>query len=154
MPALDRDAILAALFARLQARLAGSVKDFTRRLEHYHNTPLRPALVLTSQRHAASQEIGMPPVWRMTAEVMIYLETAEADASPETAIAALVGQVEEALQRQPDEPRTAFGGDEYGTTLGGLCSSCAVTSVELEQGADSGEAEAVISIAITAAALP
>lgn len=150
MAALDRDAIMAALFQRLQDRMAGSVKDFTRRLTSYHNTPLLPALVLLSARHNATTDPGMPPIWRMSAEVMIYLETLEADQSPETRLNALVNELEAALERQPDEPRTVWGGDEHGTSLGGLVSSCVVTSVELDQGVEGGQAEAVITIAITA----
>jgi hypothetical protein len=151
MAALDRDAILQALFDRLQAKLAGDVKTFTRRLETYHNAPLQPALVLLSERHTAATDLGAPPVWRMTAEVLIYLETIEADASPETRLNALVHLVEEALERDPAEARPAWGGDYFGTSLGGLCSSCVVTGVELGQGTEGGQAEASITIAITAA---
>lgn len=152
MAVLDRDAIMAALFDRLKDSLAGSVRTFTRRLEHYHNATLQPALVLLSSRHAANTELGMPPIWRMTAEVWIYSETTDSDGSPETKLNALVGQLEAALERQPEDPRVAWGGDETGTTLGGLCSSCVVTSVELEQGAESGQAEAIITLSITAPA--
>ncbi len=152
MAVLDRDAILQALFDRLQDKLAGSIREFTRRLEHYHNTPLQPALVLLSTRHAASTDLGSPPWWRMTVEVWIYVETGEADASPETKLNALVGQLEAALERQVDDPRVAWGGDETGTTLGGLCTSCVITSVEVEQGSENGQAEAIVSITITAPA--
>lgn len=152
MASLDRDAILAALFERLKDRLAGSVKDFTRRLTSYHNTPRQPALCLISERHNAVADGGAPPIWTMTAEVMLYLETTEKDDSPETQINALVAQVEAALERQPDESRPAWGGDDNETSLGGLCSSCHVTSVEVAQGVESGQAEALISILIRAPA--
>jgi hypothetical protein len=151
MAALDRDAILQALLARLEEQLAGEVKTFTRRLETYLNTPLQPALVLLSERHTATTELGAPPVWRMTAEILLYLETIEADASPETRLNALVQRIEEALERRPDEPRATWGGDYHGTSLGGLCSSCVVTAVELAQGAEAGQGEASITIAITSA---
>lgn len=153
MAALDRDAVMQALFDRLQEQLAGSVRMFTRRLETYHTTPLQPALVLLSVRHSATNDLGMPPVWKMAAEVFIYLETLESDGSPETRLNALVRQLEEALERQPGEARPAWGGDEHGTSLGGLCSSCVVTGVQLDQGVEGGQGEATISISITAAAV-
>lgn len=152
MASLDRDAILEALLARLQDGLAGEVKLFTRRLTTYLNTPLQPALVLLSERHSATTELGMPPIWRIAAEVLIYLETMEADASPETRLNALAGKVEDALERRPDEPRTAWGGDERGTSLGGLCSSCIVTGVEIGQGDEGGQGLVSLTIAIVAPA--
>lgn len=152
MAALDRDAILAALFARLQTSLAGDVKTFTRRLSTYHTTPLQPALVLLSDRHSAATDLGMPPIWRIAVEVLIYLETMEADDSPETRVNALVKKLEEALERQANEPRTVWGGDEQGTSLGGLCSSCVVTGVQVDQGVEGGQGEAAITISITAPA--
>ena len=152
MAALDRDAILEALLARLQAELAGDVKTFTRRLETYANTELLPALVVLSPSHTAQTDLGMPPIWRMNVEVDVYLETLAADVSPETRLNAIVKKLEEALERKATEARPAFGGDERGTTLGGICSSCNVTRVEVSQGTENGQGEAVVSITITAPA--
>lgn len=152
MAALDRDAILQALFARLENELAGDVKTFTRRLEVYANTPRLPALLLISESHQAQTDLGMPPIWRMSAEVDIYLETLEADTSPETRLNAIVQKLEEALERDPAEARPAWGGDERGTSLGGLVSSCVVTRVDISQGTESGQGEAVVMLSITAPA--
>jgi hypothetical protein len=151
MPALDRDAILQALMVRLQDRLAGEVKTFTRRLEQYENTPHLPALLLTSERHTPTNDLGNPPIWRIAAEIRLWVETTESDTSPETQLNALVWALENALERQPAEARPITG-DERSTSLGGLCSSCLVTGVEVVQGAESGWGSALVTLSITAPA--
>ena len=77
--------------------------------------------------------------------MLFYLKAVETQQSPETPLLAIIAQLEAALQRKPDEGGVADG-DDWGTTLGGLVSSIALTNVDLEQGIDGGQGVAVVDL--------
>ena len=145
MAALDTDAIYQALFDRLQAELAGSVKLFTRRAEHFESTLTQPALLLLASEITPDQEKGLPPRWRLGAKVVVYLKAVENQQSPETPLLSIVGQLEAALQRKATEGGVSDD-DDWGTTLGGLVSSIHLSRVELEQGIDGGQGVAIVDL--------
>lgn len=145
MAALDLDAIYQALFDRLQTELAGSVKLFTRRAEHFESTLTQPAMLLMASDVQPAQEKGLPPRWRLGARVVFYLKAVETQQSPETPLLAIIGQLEAALQRKWDDS-VLPDADDWGTTLGGLVSSVQMTNVDLEQGIDGGQGFAIVDL--------
>lgn len=147
MAALDIDAIYQALFDRLQTELAGDIKLFTRRAEHFESSLSQPALLLVASAVTPSQEKGLPPLWRLGAKVLVYVKQTDGAISPESALLVLLGKIEAALQRKSNEP----GGpdaDEWGTSLGGLVSSVSMTGVEMDTGLDSGQGALVVDLAM------
>jgi hypothetical protein len=150
---LDREAIFAALFARLQDKLAGPVVYFTRRFEGWATTQLQPALILESDKQIPSSSPGQPTIWTLTAKVGIYAEAMAADASPETALHALTQAVEAALLRDVSEARS-IDGDDVETSLGGLVTSCQIAGVETEQGVEGGQGVVWITIRMVASQRP
>jgi hypothetical protein len=147
--ALDIDAIYAALFARLETELAGSVLMFTRRADHWDNTLTQPAMLLLATDIVPQQETGLPPVWKLGASVLIYVKAMTNDTSPETPLLRLVGELEEALQKKPGESVTVYG-EDWGTNLGGLVSSIHMTKVEMTQGIEGGQAVVSVDLVMTA----
>jgi hypothetical protein len=145
MAALDINAIYQALFDLLQTELAGSVKLFTRRAEHFENAASQPAMLLLASSVSPSQERGLPPRWRLTGKVIFYVRATENSQSPEAPLFDLVGQLEAALQRKWDDAGVPDQ-DEWGTTLGGLVSSISLTNVDLEQGVDGGQGLAIVDL--------
>ena len=145
MAALDIDSIYQALFDRLQTELAGTVKLFTRRAEHFESTLTQPAMLLLASDVQPAQEKGLPPRWRLGAKVVFYLKAVETQQSPETPLLAILAQLEAALQRKSDEGGVSDG-DDWGTSLGGLVSSIQLTNVDLEQGIDGGQGVAVVDL--------
>ena len=143
---IDREAIYEALFQRLQEQLAGEVKYFTRRLDHWENINSQPALLLVADNQRAEQQFGLPPIWTLAAEIYLYLVSSKSDQTPESSIHALVDKLELALQRGV-EPNAL----EWGVRLAGLVDSISLTSVEVAQGEEAGQAVAVVRLEMVAA---
>jgi hypothetical protein len=150
MAALDIDAIYAALFARLQTELAGTVLMFTRRAEHWDSTLTQPALLLLATEITPDQVTGSPPIWKLGATIMVYVKATEKAPSPETVLLDLLGLIEAALQRKVSEARGRQG-DEWGTNLGGLISSLHMGRAELTQGVEGGQAVLSLDLSMVAA---
>ena len=142
---LNRDAIYEALYQRLQEQLAGDIKYFTRRPDHWENVNSQPALLLLATGHRAAHELGLPPIWTFSATVFIYLASSKSDQTPETAIHDLVDRVELALQRTT-EPR----GGEWGVRLDDLVETIRLVSVDVSPGQDAGQAVAAIQLELVA----
>lgn len=143
---LDREAVYDALFERLREKLAGEVMYFTRRLDHFENIQTQPAMLLLAGNQRAEHQFGMPPVWTLAAEIYFYVVSSKSDQTPETKLHALVGAVEAGLARDA-EPFTT----EWGVRLGQLVDSIRLTTVEVEQGEDNGQAVAVVRLEMVAA---
>lgn len=71
-----RDAIYAALFAKLTA-LSASFVTISRRLQHFDDVPsgAQPALFLTVGNHNVDVTTGRPSRWVMGAELYVYART-------------------------------------------------------------------------------
>jgi len=120
MAGLDREAIYAALFTRLQT-IAG-IQKFYRVDLPPDQIPdsLQPALILKADTEEPQQRPGTGPVWTLRPTVGILARTKSTDESPDTVLAGFVKLAEEALQRPQTEPQRDAS-HEHETTLGGVC---------------------------------
>lgn len=157
---IGREAIFAALFARLQT-IAG-VQTFSRIWTGWDTLEAieQPAIVLIKGGETALQVRPFPPRWQLEAQVILLARVTEADPSvaPSTTINTLLDAVFSKLARQPDEPPAAdplFAPNPdmmAWTSLGGLCSSVRVGSdIVTDEGALGLQSVAVVPLIITTA---
>lgn len=151
--ALDREAIYAAMFARLSG-LAGFVTT-SRRWKHWDDVmiPEQPALFLTQGNELPTQDHGEPPVWKLQPTIYIYCRhDADPAAVPGQNLNTLIRAVEEALERTATETTGPYGGpNEWSTTLGGLCSYVKIDGqINTDEGILGDQAVAVIPLEILA----
>lgn len=158
--ALDREAIFVALFARLGA-IAGIVyaSRIWQGFDAAESNTEQPALFLIKGDETKTQMRGMPPTWTLKAHVLLVVRTVESDPtiSPSTLLNQFLTLIEAALERQPGEgpatsPQLMPNPDlMFGTTLGGLCTSCMITGdIVTDDGAMGNQGMAVVPIAIVA----
>jgi hypothetical protein len=122
--AVDREAVYAALAARLQAKvrhlLAGDVR---RRIPGFSSLTDadQPCLCVIADTSTCALDGPLPAVWTLRALVILYARSgASPSSSAEPTLNAIVRAIEEALERQPDETSIAPGQrDQHWTTLGG-----------------------------------
>lgn len=156
--AAQRETIFAALFARLQANVTGIV-TFSRKTTGFDDVPasMQPALFLVKGSETPVQQQGFPLLWKLDATVIVFCRNdADPDAAPSIQLNEILTAIETALERQPAEgpnPAGRFpnspGGSIFGTTLGGLCSHCWISSaIEVGEGAIGEQAIAIIPIEI------
>lgn len=148
--ALDVEAIYAALFARLQSSVTG-VQTFTRRVLGYeHFTPEKqPALVMIQGDEDTEHRPDLPDILHLEVKIALYVRVPEdATVSPDATMNGLRRLVKDALKRPASE---AGSGDDWATTLGGLCEACYVSGQTLySQEVESGQAVMIIPIEILA----
>jgi hypothetical protein len=151
--ALDREAIFVALQERLTS-LCPSIQFVTRQALNYEQagTFRQPSLEILSHSQTPKERRGMPPVWTLATQLVVFVRSSTV-ATPtdgttsDTALNAIVTEIEAALETQPGEDP-----DTYGTTLGGLVSHCWISgSVDFVQGVSGGQAWALIPVEILAA---
>lgn len=120
--ALDREAIFAALFARLQANVPG-IALFTRSPAEFTQAPdsKHPALLLLCHDEDAQRERGAPPVWTLTPSIHVYAKRSRV--APDIQLNTIETAIEAALERQPTDANL----EKWQTTLGGLVQRCWVT---------------------------
>lgn len=148
-----REAIMQALYDRLRT----SVKNLgftSRAFLSFDDIPQseQPALLVVEYKGGAIRNAnpGLPPVWSQHAMVILLVR----DSAPsrnqtvETALHAMIGQVETALARQSNESSSLP--DSYGTTLGGVVMRCWVTDYEIHHGAGAGQAAASVTVEMLA----
>ncbi len=139
-----RETLYAALFARLEATLAGYW--CTRDLVPVASCSRWPACILTAGDQTAQQDDhgNAPALWRLEATVALYLQRADAAQPFEPAIHAAIDQVVNALGPQPAE---SSYGLSYHTTLGDLVERAWVQgAVEIHR--EPGDQRAVILIPV------
>lgn len=151
--AVNREAIFAALFARLAGladpALAGGLlfRYATRIYEGWDETApsQKPALQLRKGPETPTPRRGLPSLWTLSAGVIVYATADDAREVPaSTQLNQLLTAIEGALERKPTDGPIAgaiFPNNPdlvFGTTLGGLCYSCQIVpSVEVfEAGID------------------
>jgi hypothetical protein len=117
--AIDNEAILAALFARLSTvAILGTASLKTRRYVHWDDVPAgnQPALLVLDRGGTADRQFATPTQWTLVAEVIFYLrEPNDKTLTVETDMHTALKQVDAALQRQPGE---VLIDEDPGTTLG------------------------------------
>lgn len=141
--ALDREAIAAAIVARVQA--ACPIIPFVTRSPVEFATQqatMQPVALVLCGEDKAQREQRKPPVWTLTVQVNVCAKNQTSPASPDTQLNALALQVEAAFERQATEATA----DKWQTTLGGLVERCWVTDVLRRQGQDEGEVVIMLEI--------
>jgi hypothetical protein len=148
---LSRESYYAALTDRLMAKCPGFKKvarkwfDFTQVA-----TADQPGLlVLEGDQHASRSSPSVDTVWRLDAILIIYARTT-AKAAPGAVLNGLIDEIEQALERQPDEAGgSPFTGpaDQRATTLGGVVRRAwIVGDVLVNPGSQGEQGQALIPI--------
>lgn len=136
----DFEPIYAALFAKLAA-ITG-LKTSSRKIKHWSDVPAKqqPALFMIQGGESPEQVRGLPPKWRLKAEIYLYVNPGEGKTIiPSQVMNGLLKQVREAL---------AFDNMAVkANTLGGLVSHCWISGeVEVYDGVLGDQAVAIIPI--------
>jgi hypothetical protein len=149
---LDREPIAAALAARLTA-LCPSLKGVRRKWIPVTDLDgVDQPLAIVSEGSQSGQIFrGKPAAWTITFPVTLYCRAAEGDDTPpSTLLNALTKEIEDALERQSNEPVTDAT-DTYATNLGLSCVvACRMTSVETDEGILTPQAWAQLAIEVVA----
>lgn len=147
---VDREAIWAALFALLQAKVGASYVTFGR---HHVQPPtlpeeLQPALFLVQMRETrAPRPVGTPVKLTLSGYIILYVQTPAPlldEIGSETVLGAtllntMFQGIDDALQ--PDDPTTGK------LTLGGLVSHCWIEGdVDMDPGIYTQQGAAIIPI--------
>ncbi len=156
--AAQREAIFAAIFARLEA-LPG-INYATRVFESWDDVAPEqsPAVMLRKGPETPANRMpGGPLAWNLSAMVVLYAKNdGSRDTAPSIQLNNLLDAIETAFQRTPIEgpaPGAMFAsnpqGGTFGTTLGGLCASCHISgTVEAYDGIVGGAAMAIVPLNI------
>lgn len=137
MASVDREAVYAALFARLQAKLGANISTYSRKALDFDEVPAsqQPALLClaTTQTPDYPGKGTMPPRWTIRAMVVVYSRAQPDEGTPETRQLAFAKLVEDALTVVPGEAPLV---GEVETTLGNLTIWCRIGGpIEVFQGA-------------------
>lgn len=142
--AIDREAIHAALFARLSGIAALTASSFkARRYVSWDQIPKvnQPAMLVCAHTGTASRQSARPTIWTMLAELIFYVaDPNDKTLTVETSIHTILTQVEAALQRQAGEFQP--DDDDPGTSLGGLVWRCFIRDYAIHH-APEGEQSAL-----------
>lgn len=155
--AANREECFEALFARLQEI---ELFKFTSRVfQPWGNTPpsQSPAMFMNKGPETPTNQDGLPPVWQLDVTLDIYVRNDMGRNYPPSKILnELLTAVEEKLQRSNLEPPNpifqrfvANLTGTWGTTLGGLCVSCNISSqTDVIEGVADEDAVAIVTISI------
>lgn len=108
---MNREAIYAALFAKLQA--AALFKTSSRKLKHWSDVPAvdQPALFQAQHNETAATVPGQPTVWTFQVDVYIYVNTqGNKSQSPSQYINPLVDSIIAALAPNPIDNKCTLSG--------------------------------------------
>ena len=158
--AVDREAIFAAFFTRMQAGLSG-VRYFTRVFPGWSQLSKmdkQPAAILTKGDERPVQRPNMPPKWELDAFLIVCATVAnDPSVAPSTLLNQWTEQIDALFQRQPGEvpsPEAMFMPNPdmmYTTTLGGLCTSVRINgTIDVEEGVVGEQSVLVVPIIFTA----
>src|SRR6267142_810598 len=136
--AISREAIYAALFARLKAQV-GLCKTFSRKWLHAQEggNEQQPALLCLEGNELPRDEPPRPPVWTLEATVVVYARTNDV-ATPGTVLSNILDQIEAALEFQAADGVNFF--TEVHTMFGirGVQRAWIAGQVQKEDGAETG----------------
>lgn len=146
--AISREAIYAALMARMQAKVPGIV-TFSRKLVDYDQVDAtqQPALlVIEGDQNGMASSPSLPMKWTLGAHLILYVRTAES-ATPATPLLNVLDAIEAALERQPGEGNAFSADDQRYTTLGGLVRHARIAgAVQVQPGAEGEQGIAIVPI--------
>lgn len=149
MAGLNREAIYAALATRL-ATINGL--QVFRRLPPSPQAPHQseqPCAFLPVDKEIPARTPRGSTIWTLSTEIVLYQRTDDQGNAPATPLTALIASIEGALQMKAGDMRIDY--PSSGTTLGGLCESCHMGTVQYGEGVEDGQGIAIIPITIIAA---
>jgi len=153
--AINREALCAALFARLQASLSTNIKTYTRTYitsDKLATLTDQPALVLNAEaEEPGNLEQGIPPTWTLHFSIVLFCRSADTTVDNETIFHPLIDLVESALEYRNGEatPQGVARHDCWNTTLGGLCRRAYISGIiEKNEGPAGDQAYVSIPVAI------
>lgn len=151
--AVDREAIMAALFTRLQG-VAGIVTS-SRAYRPWDQVAAeeQPALFLVNGNQNAKAQRKLPTVWTLMPTIHLYVRhDADPTAAPGTALNQMLQAVAAAFERTPSEKAAAqfiSDPDDPHTTLDGLVSACYINgTIETDEGMFQNQGVAIIPLEI------
>jgi len=162
--ALDREVLFDALFKRLSA--VPGLRTAARKFKPLASIAVSdmPAMFMMKGGETCKPRRGLPPVWLLEADLLIYIQHQDGPNSPgpSTELNNIITGIEAALEMTPQElaamdadpniPDDAYReikANSYGTTLGGLCSHCFISgTIQTDEGSLSDQAAAAIPIEI------
>lgn len=149
---INRSAIMAAVFARLNAIPAFATKGRRFREVTEVSATEQPALFLLAadKQDATYQQEGARPVWALEPEILVYVRVDDKTLSPDEILEPLIDAVDAALQWAPGDSAPAMGSP---TTLGQLVTHCRISGVQIGEGGKSGQAVVLIQLHILAAGM-
>lgn len=154
---LDREAIFAAIFARLQGITSPAIKTCSRKLIDFDaiTPPQQPALFLVKgDEENPKPNRSLPPTWILKADIVVFCRNdADPSAAPSTLLNQLLTAIEGAFLRQPMEgfaPGQPYAqSNEWWTSLDGLCSHCWIAGpIIVAEGGAVDQAVAVVPIEV------
>lgn len=152
--AVDREAIMAALFTRLQSVAGIQTSSRVFRPWDQVSPAEQPALFLVTGNQTAKPQRKLPTVWTLQPTIYLYVRhDADPTAAPGTALNQMIQAVAAALERTPTEAHTstAFADDPQDphTTLGGLVNACYISgTIETDEGLMQNQGVAIIPLEI------
>ena len=152
---LDREAIFRVLFDRLST-IPGLV-TCSRKWEPWEQcTGKQPAIFLATGNETAQAQRDQPTIWTLRPTIYIYCRN---DADPTipggVVMHGFLQAVEKVLERQPTEGLGSgpYGLLTFGTSLGGLVSSCSINGeIETDEGLLQNQCVAIVPLEIIATA--
>lgn len=138
--AINREAISAALFARVSAVLG--LATTSRTLKHWNDVPpeLQPALFQAQRDQQISRVRGQPPMRRIPFDLYLYVRAVD-DSPPSTLLNGFLDAIEAVLA--PDNDVTGRN------TLGGLVHDCIVDgTIETDEGTLGQQAVAIVPVLV------
>lgn len=147
---INRSAVMAALFARLNAISAFTTKSRRFRDATEVGALEQPALFLLAadKQGASYQQEGARPTWDLEPDILFYAQVADKTLSPDEILEPLIDAIDAALQWVPGDSAPAMGSP---TTLGQLVTHCRISGVEIGEGGKSGQAVVLVHLHILAA---
>jgi hypothetical protein len=146
---MNREPIYAAVFAFFSALTVGGAPAFktaTRKVKTWEEVAPedQPALLLLPRREPAQRKKGLPTIWTIEADLLLYVHTnaqIDPDIVPHQILNPLLDAIEASLAID-DVMNNAC-------TLGGLVSHCAIEgAIEINLGSLGDEAVAIVPLSI------
>jgi hypothetical protein len=139
---LDRRAIRAALATRLQDSITG-LAFFSPTFMDFERCPQKPALTLAMDSEVPTNRPGLPTVWELHMVATLHVATGRGGDSIDDVISDLLGQMEDAIKRQPTETT------QYAhTTLGGLVTAVYISG-EVSYLSAGREGQTIVDVPLT-----